>query len=262
MTLHTRNHLPHLPDPDATRVCLQPSMEEALRCRTDTDATRVVRVDPVTGDIHPEGPPQTVTDISSDDTVIYSSGGNGIHYITAVPVPPLSRRHEESVTAELTIAQPVTGSRGNVPKQHNVAFIPASQHRAVGESTVKWNPVKIRIHKFKQWLSRHRVRASILALVFLGAIIIPFATLQANITLAPRAERTIPNRLTDDSESAQQSMANENTTVFSPNQAATFILSGKYADARAAYRYLSRTDPENQAFSIASDILENREDYQ
>jgi hypothetical protein len=262
MTLHTRNHLPYLPDPDATRVCYQPSMEEALRCRMDTDATRVVRVDPVTGDIHPEGPPQTETDISSDDTLIYPSGGNGIHDITAVPVAPLARRPEESVAAELTIAQPVTGSRGNVPKPHNVAFIPASQHRAVGESTVKWNPGKIRIHKFKQWLSRHRVRASILALAFLGAIIVPFATLQANITLAPRSERTVTSHLTDNSESVQHSMANENTTMFNPDQAATFILNGKYSDARAAYRYLARTDPENQAFSIASDILENREDYQ
>ncbi len=262
MTLHTRNHLPHLPDSDATRVCFQPAMEEALRCRMNTDATRVVRVNPVTGDIHPEGQSETVTDISSDDTVIQPSAGHSIQDITAVPVPPHSRRPEESVAAELTIAQPVSGSRGNVPKPHNVAFIPASQHRAVGESTVKWNPGKIRIHKFKQWLSRHRVRASILALVFLGAIIVPFATLRANITLVPRAERTIPNRLVDDSESAQHSMANETTTVFSPDQAATFILNGKYANARAAYRYLARTNPENQAFSIASDILENREDYQ
>lgn len=262
MTRRTRNSLPHLPDADATRVCFRPQMAEALLCRMDTGATRVVRVNPVTGDVHPQGLPETVTDISSDDTVIQTTGDHHIHDTTALPVPLLSRRPEESVASERTIAQPVTGPRGNLPIQSNVAFIPASQHRAAGESTVKWNPGKIRIHKFKQWLSRHRVRAGILALVFLGAIIVPFATLRANITLAPRAERTIQNRLADDSESVQHSIPNKNTTAFSPSQAAIFIINGKYSDARTAYRYLARTHPENQAFSVAADILENQEDYQ
>jgi hypothetical protein len=258
---------PQLRDADVTRVCPPRQRDRTQRtaihpdhARTrivpippaehwtdpgETAATRLVRVNPISGEIISDEAQETTTDISTDDTVMRTG-----------------QAPDGATAADLTIAQPMAALIQKKPTADNVVFVPAHQHRAEGECTARWNPGKVRIHSIRQWFSRHRVRVSILAIVFLCAIIIPLATLQANISPAPPVIPENPRELQDETESAKNAITEKSPTPVSPSQAATFIINGKYENARAAYRYLSSAHPENQAYSIAEDILENREDYQ